>query len=60
MYGILKPYVILGLVWPWKIASGAESLVLQALQFKQMGICCKFPDGRSISHCVSNEFFVED
>jgi hypothetical protein len=28
---------------PWKVANGAENLVLQALQFPQMGICRKFP-----------------
>jgi hypothetical protein len=44
---------------PWKIANGAESLVLQALQFQQMGICRKFAGGRSISHYGSDEYFVE-
>jgi hypothetical protein len=44
---------------PWKIANGAENLVLQALQFQQMDICHKFPGGRSISHYGSNERFVE-
>jgi hypothetical protein len=24
---------------PWKVASDAENLVLQALQFQKMGIC---------------------
>jgi hypothetical protein len=43
---------------PWKIANGAENLVLQALQFQQMGICRKFPDERSISYYESNECFV--
>jgi hypothetical protein len=27
---------------PWKLTTGAENLVLQALQFKQMGVCRKF------------------
>jgi ribosomal protein S19E (S16A) len=44
---------------PWKIVNGAENLVLQALQFEQMGICRKFPGGRSISHYGSNDCFVE-
>jgi hypothetical protein len=44
---------------PWKIASGVENLVLQALQFQQMGICRKFPGGRSKSHYGSKERFVE-
>jgi hypothetical protein len=33
---------------PWTLANGAENLVLQALQFQQMGISLKFPGGRSI------------
>jgi hypothetical protein len=45
---------------PWKIGKGAEYLVLQALQFQQMGICREFPEGTSISHEGSNECFVED
>jgi hypothetical protein len=44
---------------PWKIASGAENLILQALQFQQMVICRKFPGGRSVSHYGCNEGFVE-
>jgi hypothetical protein len=28
---------------PWKIANVAESRVLQALQFQQMGFCRKLP-----------------
>jgi hypothetical protein len=32
---------------PWKVANGAEKLVLQALQFQQMGICRKFPGGEA-------------
>jgi hypothetical protein len=28
----------------WKVANGSENIVLQALQFQQMAICCKFPD----------------
>jgi hypothetical protein len=30
---------------PWKFTSGAESLVLQALQFQKVDICRKFPGG---------------
>jgi hypothetical protein len=26
---------------PWKVANGAENLVLQVLQFQQVGICSK-------------------
>jgi hypothetical protein len=33
---------------PWKVANGAENIVLQALQFQQVGICRKFPGGGSI------------
>jgi hypothetical protein len=44
---------------PWKVASGAENLVLQALQFQKVGICRKFPSGGSISHYETYECFVE-
>jgi hypothetical protein len=44
---------------PWKIVNGAENLVLQALQFQQMGICRKLPGGTNISHYGSNECFVD-
>jgi hypothetical protein len=43
---------------PWKVANRAESLVLQVLQFQQVGICRKFPGGGSISHYGPNECFV--
>jgi hypothetical protein len=32
---------------PWKITSGAENLVLQALQFQKMGICLKTKAGEA-------------
>jgi hypothetical protein len=35
---------------PWKIASGAENLVLQVLQFQKVGVCRKFPGWAGISH----------
>jgi hypothetical protein len=35
---------------PWKISNGVEKLVLQALQFQEVGVCRKFPGGASISH----------
>jgi hypothetical protein len=35
---------------PWKIASYAENLVLQALQFEKMSVCRKFPGGVRIRH----------
>jgi hypothetical protein len=28
----------------WKLNNGAENLVLKVLQFKEMGVCHKFPD----------------
>jgi hypothetical protein len=34
----------------WKFTNDAENLVLQALQFKKVGICSKFPSEASISH----------
>jgi hypothetical protein len=35
---------------PWKFAGGMDNLVLQALHFHEMDICCKFPDrmGKSL------------
>jgi hypothetical protein len=39
---------------PWKTISGTENLVLQAQQFQEMDICCKFPGGGSICHYGPN------
>jgi hypothetical protein len=41
------------------IASGAENLVLQALQFQYTSSCPKFPGGAGLSHYGPNECFVE-
>jgi hypothetical protein len=35
---------------PWKIANDVENLVLQALQFLELGVCRKFPGGEDKSH----------
>jgi hypothetical protein len=35
---------------PWKIASGAEKLVLQALELKKMCVCRKLSGMALISH----------
>jgi hypothetical protein len=43
----------------WKIANGAENLVLQVLQFHEMDISRKFPGWTGISHYRPNECFVE-
>ena len=43
----------------WKAASSAENLVLQALQFRKVGECHKFPGGAGVSHYGLNECFME-
>lgn len=43
----------------WKAASSAENLVLQALRFRKVGECRKFPGGAGISHCGLNECFMD-
>ena len=43
----------------WKAASSAENLVLQALQFRKVGECRKFPGGAGVSHYGLNECFME-
>jgi hypothetical protein len=43
---------------PWKIANGAENLVLQVLLFQEKVICRKLPGGASINHYTPNECFV--
>jgi hypothetical protein len=35
---------------PWKIANSAQNPVLQALQFRKVGICHKFPGSAGISN----------
>ena len=42
----------------WKAVSRAESLVLQALQFRKVGECRKFPGGTGVSHYGLNECFM--
>jgi hypothetical protein len=44
---------------PWKMSSGAEKFVLQALQFQNMVICRELPGRASISHFTSNVCFAE-
>jgi hypothetical protein len=44
---------------PWKIFSGAENCILQALQFQQMVVCRELSGGASVSHDNPNECFVE-
>jgi hypothetical protein len=34
----------------WKISNDAGNLVLQALQFQEVGVCHEFPAGASIGH----------
>jgi hypothetical protein len=35
-----------------------EKLVLQSLQFQNMGVGSKFPDGEGIKHIVHEECFI--
>jgi hypothetical protein len=44
---------------PWKISNGAENLVLQALQFQEVGVRRKFPGGASIGNYWSNQRSME-
>jgi len=43
----------------WKVASHKENLVLQVLQFQQIGLCHKFLVGTGIHHYRPNEYSVE-
>jgi hypothetical protein len=38
-------------------STGADSLVLQAVQFQKIGVCCELPDWAGISHYRPNESF---
>jgi hypothetical protein len=44
---------------PWKTSSGVEILAFQALQFEEVGFCCKFSGRASTSHYWSNHCFME-
>jgi hypothetical protein len=44
---------------PWKIASGAENFILQALQFQKMAVRHRLPGGAGMSHYGPNQCFVE-
>jgi hypothetical protein len=44
---------------PWKVSSGAENFVLQALKFQQIVVYYKIPDVASMSHATPNECFME-
>jgi hypothetical protein len=44
---------------PWKIASSAKNVVLEVLQFQNMGVCSKFAGGAGISHYRKNEYLME-
>jgi hypothetical protein len=56
-----KPYAYLEpMCYSRKFASGAESLILQSLQFQYVTFCCKFPGRVSINHYGSNQGFVEN
>jgi hypothetical protein len=35
---------------PWEVTNGAESLVLYALQFQKLGVCCEMPHRVCIGH----------
>lgn len=50
---IWRPYMqIANLGAPWKFASCLENFVLQALQFQEVGLWCKFPGGTGTSHWI--------
>jgi hypothetical protein len=34
----------------WKVTSGVETIVLQALQFLKVGVCCELPGRKGISY----------
>jgi hypothetical protein len=39
---------------PWKVSNGAENLILQAVQFQQMGICRKLLECHTEEHTTRN------
>jgi hypothetical protein len=54
---IWKPVQITDRWTPWNITSGTENVVLQALQFQDIGICSKFSGVANISNWRPNELW---
>jgi len=55
----LKATCIVGRHASWKVTNGAENLILQTLQFLNIGVCRKLPGGLDISQHWPREHFVE-